>query len=176
MDTLTLFHTGCGVAALVWGGVVVGMRKGTRRHRYAGWIYVAIMTLLCVTSFFIYELFGGFGPFHVAAIISFVSIIGGILAPLLRTQIGDDWMEAHYRFMLWSYVGLVMATGSHFFEPLGSLLYNYTPFAQVGSLAATILVCWGAPAAIGAYFIYSRKERIKARARLVLERVERVEG
>ncbi|WP_158666626.1 hypothetical protein [Salinibacter altiplanensis] len=88
------------MAALLSGGTVVGMRKGTRRHRYVGWIYVATMIFLCVTSFFIYELFGGFGPFHVAALISLVSVIGGILAPLLRTQIGEEWMEAHYRFML----------------------------------------------------------------------------
>lgn len=158
------------MVALVAGGAVVGMRKGTKHHRYVGWIYVAIMTLLCVTSFFIYELFGSFGPFHVAAIISFISIIGGILAPLLRTQIGEEWMEVHYRFMLWSYVGLVMATGSHFFEPLGSFFYAHTPLARLSSLAATGLVCWGVPAAIGAYFIYSRKERVKARARSVLER------
>jgi len=168
MDILTLFHTGCGMGALISGGAVVGMRKGTRPHRYVGWVYVATMTLLCVTSFFIYELFGGFGPFHVAAIISFVSVIGGILAPLFRSQLGEEWMEAHYRFMLWSYVGLVMATGSHFFAPLGSLFYNHTPLAQLGSLAATSIACWGAPAAIGAYFIYSRKERAKARARAVL--------
>jgi uncharacterized membrane protein len=141
-----------------------------------GWIYVAIMTLLCVTSFFIYELFGGFGPFHVAAIISFISIVGGILAPLLRTQIGEEWMEAHYRFMLWSYVGLVMATGSHFFEPLGSFFYTHTPLAQLSSLAATVFACWGVPAAIGAYFIYGRKERVKARARSVLQEAEGTKG
>ncbi len=65
-----------------------------------------------------------------------------------------------------------MATGSHFFEPIGSFFYNHTPLVQLSSLMATILVCWGAPAAIGAYFIYSRKEQIKARAQSVLERVE----
>ena len=176
MDTLTLFHTGCGMIALVSGAAVVGMRKGTRRHRHVGWIYVAIMTLLCVTSFFIYELFGGFGPFHVAAIISFISVVGGILAPLLRTQIGEQWMEAHYRFMLWSYVGLVMATGSHFFEPLGSFFYTHTPLAKLSSLAATVFACWGVPAAIGAYFIYSRKERVKARARSLLQEADGTKG
>jgi hypothetical protein len=78
-------------------------------------------------------------------------------------------MEAHYRFMLWSYVGLVMATGSHFFEPLGSLFYHHTPLSQLGSLAITVLACWGAPATIGALFIYGRKERVKEEARSVLE-------
>lgn len=176
MDTLTLFHTGCGILALIAGGAVIGMRKGTSRHRYAGWVYVTTMTLLCVTSFFIYELFGGMGPFHVAATVSFLSVVGGTLAPLFRRQIGDDWMEVHYQFMLWSYVGLVMATGSHFFEPLGPLFHEYTPLARTGSFVATALTCWGVPAAVGAYFIYGQKAQAKARARSVLDQLDRRPG
>lgn len=159
------FHTACGFVALIAGGIVVFMQKGTRRHRQAGWVYVVSMALLCSTSFFIYELFGRFGAFHAAALVSSVSVLGGILAPLSRRWIGENWMEAHYKFMLWSYVGLVMATGSHFFEPIGPLFLKHTPLGRGGSLLATAIVCWGLPAAVGSYFIYGRKKEIKARAR-----------
>jgi hypothetical protein len=118
------------------------------------------MLLLCVTSFWIYELFDSFGPFHACAIVSLVSVIGGMCAPLLRHWIGEAWLEMHYKFMLWSYVGLVMATGSHFFEPLVPLLYNSTPLSMKGSVLTTALLCWAAPAAIGGTLIYRRKDGI----------------
>jgi uncharacterized membrane protein len=165
MDALTLFHTGCGVASLLFGGAVVGMRKGTLPHRVAGWLYVVAMLLLCVTSFWIYELFESFGPFHACAIVSLVSIVGGMCAPLFRHWIGQAWLEVHYKFMLWSYVGLVMATGSHFFEPLVPFLKSTTPLGITGSVVATAVLCWGAPAAIGGVLIYRRKDVIFERVR-----------
>ncbi len=163
------FHTACGLVALAFGAAVVFMEKGTRRHRRAGWVYVGSMALLCATSFFIFELFGGFGVFHAMALVSSVSILGGIAAPLLRGWIGEDWLEAHYMFMLWSYVGLVMATGSHFFEVVGPLFYRHTPLGATGSYLATALVCWGLPCAVGGTLIYSRKREAKAHARATLE-------
>lgn len=163
---MILFHTACGFVALISGGAVVLMQKGTRRHRQIGWVYVAGMALLCTTSFFIYELFGGFGAFHVAALLSSVSILGGMAAPLFRRQIGEGWLEMHYQFMLWSYVGLVMATGSHFFEVLGPLFRQHTPLGTRGSLLATALVCWGLPWISGGWLIKTRgkaaKERLQA--------------
>lgn len=171
MDPLTLFHTGCGIASLFFGGVVIGMRKGTLPHRVAGWLYVAAMLLLCITSFWIYELFDSFGPFHACAIVSLMSVIGGMCAPLFRPWIGKAWLEMHYKFMLWSYVGLVMATGSHFFEPLVPLLHKSTPLSTTGSVLATALLCWVAPAAIGGTLIYRRKDGIfkHVRARIAPE-------
>jgi len=165
MSPTTLFHTVCGLLALVAGAVVVGAQKGTRFHRAAGWIYVGSMALLCATSFLIYELFESFGPFHAAAVVSSISIVGGIVAPLFRSRIGEAWLEVHYKFMLWSYVGLVMATGSHFFEVLGPWFSTYTPLNGLGSLLATTTVCWILPAAVGAYFIYGRKHAILSRVR-----------
>lgn len=166
MSPTTLFHTVCGLVALAAGAIVVGARKGTSFHRIAGWIYVVSMALLCATSFLIYELFKSFGPFHAAAVISSVSIVGGMVAPLFRSRIGEAWLEMHYKFMLWSYVGLVMATGSHFFEVLGPFFSAYTPLGDIGSLIATTTVCWILPAAVGGYFIYGRKSAILSRVRL----------
>jgi len=169
MSPTILFHTICGLVALAAGAIVVGARKGTLFHRVTGWIYVGSMALLCGTSFLIYELFKSFGPFHAAAIVSSLSIIGGIAAPLLRSRLGDAWLEAHYKFMLWSYVGLVMATGSHFFEVLGPWFSRATPLNAIGSLIATVIVCWILPLAVGGALIYGRKSAILARVQSRLE-------
>ena len=115
------FHTIVGLAALGSGLLVMLRTKGTRAHRTTGWIYVASMYVLCVASFGIgatasapfVRAFGiGWGMFHVMALVSLATLTGG-LVPILRRR-GRHWFESHVAFMLWSYVGLVMATNSHF--------------------------------------------------------------
>lgn len=64
MDVLGVLHLGAAVGSLVSGGGVIMSRKGTRAHRRLGWTYVASMATLNVTALLIYDLFGGFGPFH----------------------------------------------------------------------------------------------------------------
>lgn len=130
------------------------MRKGTRRHRLVGWIYVGAMVLLILTSFTIFELTGGFGSYHVMSIVSGGTLALAIYFPLRRRHHGG-WMEHHYFWIAYSYVGLVMATGSHFFQygPLG------WPFW------ARALLYWGLPLAVGSALIFGRKDRILERTR-----------
>jgi uncharacterized membrane protein len=164
------FHTACGLVALVAGAVVVLMPKGTRRHRQAGWVYVISMALLCATSFFIFELFGGFGVFHVMALVSSVSVLGGMVAPLLlRGRVRGGWLDMHFQFMLWSYVGLVMATGSHFMTPLESLLARHTPWGAAGRFWAVAGACWGLPLIVGGVLIQTRGKAAGRRVRAALK-------
>ena len=55
---------------------------------------------------FIYRLFGGFGPFHVIAIIGFFYLLVGIVPALLKTK---NWLRIHIYFMYWSVLGLYAA-------------------------------------------------------------------
>lgn len=103
MITLGLFHTVCALVALGSGAAVVLRRKGTRSHRRLGWIYVASMLALNGTALMIYRLFGGFGPFHAAAIASLVTVVAGAVSAYRRKP---GWLEHHYAWMTWSYVGL----------------------------------------------------------------------
>ena len=48
------------------GGIVVLRRKGTRSHRRIGLAYAAALLLVNATALAIYDLYGRFGPFHVA--------------------------------------------------------------------------------------------------------------
>jgi uncharacterized membrane protein len=80
MPPLGWTHTAAALAALIAGAAVLLTRKGTRRHRQLGWAYAVSMLLLNVTALLIYRLFGRFGPFHVGALFSLVTVIAGTSA------------------------------------------------------------------------------------------------
>lgn len=120
MSPLGLLHTSAAVAALALGAAVLLVRpRGARRHRQLGWAYALSMLLLNITALQIYRLFGGFGPFHVAALVSLATLLAGLVsariairartaataAPARRTHA----IEHHYYWITNSYVGLVAA-------------------------------------------------------------------
>ena len=108
LDAFGLVHTVFGVLALLFGLIVIVRRKGTLAHRRTGRAYFASMILLNATSFMIYDLYGRFGPFHVAAVISTVTTAAGFAAAYFRRP-PTSWMSVHAIFMGWSYVGLLAA-------------------------------------------------------------------
>jgi len=121
MSLLGQLHLATAIASLVSGAVVLLMSpKGTRRHRQIGWVYAVSMLLLNGTALMIYRLFGGFGPFHVAALVSLATLVVGVGCALQAksNRLGRDlsargrWVERHYYFMTWSYVGLWAAAVS----------------------------------------------------------------
>ena len=146
-------HTAFGVVALVAGAWNLAARKGTRRHRRVGWVYVASMAGLLLTSFFIFELFGGFGPFHAMSLLSGGTLAIALYYPLRREK-HAGWVEAHYFWIAYSYVGLVMATGSH--------LFDYLPEWSFWTRAALF---WGLPYAVGSALIFGWKARTLERAK-----------
>ena len=109
MDWLGQGHLWTALLAIGAGAVVVARRKGTRFHRWCGRVYVAAMLVLNVTALCIYDLFGGFGPFHVAALFSLLTVFMGLRAAWLRHP---QWRIAHAYWMSWSYVGLLAAAVS----------------------------------------------------------------
>lgn len=76
------------IAALASGLFIVLRRKGTRTHRRVGRVYALSMIGLNVTALMIYRLTGTFGPFHVAALVSLLTIVGGVLPALRRRPRG----------------------------------------------------------------------------------------
>ena len=120
MNLIGLTHTATALAALASGAAVLLARKGTTRHRQLGWLYAASMLALNVTALFIFRLFGGIGPFHVAAVASLVTVVFGTIAAVRarRFRLARDGVararavELHYAWMTWSYVGLLAAAVS----------------------------------------------------------------
>lgn len=161
MSTLGGTHLAFAVVAMGVGAVVVLRRKGTRSHRAIGWIYALSMLGMNVTALMIYRLFGGFGPFHVAAIASLFTLFGGMYFVIVRPK--NNWLAYHYSFMNWSYVGLLAAAASE----IGTRVEGFQFWWAV--LIATAIII-----GIGARLIKKNEEStLKRFGRLATERVPR---
>jgi len=136
MDWLGWGHLAAAVAALVAGGTVCLVPKGTRAHRRIGWVYVSAMVTVNGTALLIYDLFGRFGPFHVAALLSGMTLVGG-LVPVRRRPTG--WMRRHAYWMAGSYVGLLAAAASEVSTRWLDLPFGAT--VAVTTLAVLVLGC-----------------------------------
>ena len=150
---IEVIHTLFGFLSLFVGMFVLLRPKGTKSHKVVGKIYVTAMLGLNITAFGIYNLFGGFGVFHVAAIISLFSVLAGLLVLYFRTKI-KFWVLIHYEFMVWSYIGLLAATSNEAFVHVTMLnkiakTYNWLPF--------TIMFCI---IGVGATFLYCLRSSI----------------
>lgn len=159
MSLLILAHTVFGVLALAAGAVVLLRQKGDRVHRRIGWVYAVSLAVLCIESFWIQDatpFFRGFGMFHVMALVSLGTLLAGIV-PAIRRRPG--WLGWHYAFMAWSYIGLVMATGSHVFRPVFLFFLRDVGLPAAVCGVATALVLWGLPPLVGALWIKRREPR-----------------
>ena len=110
-EFLSGLHIGTAISALIFGLCVFLTRKGTRLHKQFGYAYYFNMLGLNISALFIYRLTGHFGPFHGAALASLLTLLAGFAAAYLRLP-QERWLELHYEFMNWSYVGLVAAAVS----------------------------------------------------------------
>jgi hypothetical protein len=106
------------------------------------------MVLLNATALMIYDLYGGFGPFHVASTISLATVGGGFVPVYLRRPRGA-WIHLHAWFMCWSYVGLLAAFVSEVAVRVPGLGFGYAV------IVATAVVVAG-----GAVLTYRRVPRM----------------
>jgi len=107
-STTGAIHLVFSIAAMIFGAAVLALTKGTVLHKRLGYAYSVSMLGCIVTSFMIYRLFNGWGIFHYMAVVSTVSLIGGMIPAILRKP-KDGWLPLHYNFMYWSVVGLYAA-------------------------------------------------------------------
>jgi uncharacterized membrane protein len=108
MPSIGWLHLASALVALTAGAWVLWRPKGTAIHRRVGWVYAVSMLALNATALLIYRLTGTFGPFHIAALASLVTLTAGIVPAWTRRPAGR-WLERHYFFMSYSYLGLVAA-------------------------------------------------------------------
>lgn len=121
-STLGLFHLIVSILALIAGTWVITTQKGTTIHKRIGYFYAANMVAVIVTSFMMYRLFGGFGVFHVAAIVSGVTLLGGMVPVILRKP-EKSWLSLHFGFMFWSVMGLYAAFVAEIFTRIPGLRF-----------------------------------------------------
>lgn len=113
-DNFGLIHLISGIIALIFGGLVIIVRKGTVIHKRFGYIYVISMIILIITSFGIYRLFGKFGLFHYLSIVSTFSLVAGMIPMFKKIRTPKDY-ETHFKRMYWSVVGLFAAFAAESF-------------------------------------------------------------
>ena len=163
-------HTLFGVVALLAGAFVLLRRKGDRLHRLSGWVYAVAMLLLCVGSFWIQDstpFYKGFGPFHVATIVSLVTLLVGLWAVRYSNGPAEAKAAGHVRSMAWSYVGLVMATGSHFIQPVGLGLRDGLGLTPSVALPLAVALCWGVPPLVAVLTLKRRGKALERRFAMI---------
>jgi len=104
---ITLHALGA-VAALMLGLAQLFLRKGGRWHRSAGYVWVALMVGVAVSSFWIHG-FRSFGPFsliHVLSLLTLVALGFGVRA----ARVGN--IAAHRWTMRSLFFGALVITGA----------------------------------------------------------------
>lgn len=110
-SSLGWFHLSTAILAMVAGAFVLATRKGTKRHKQIGYLYVFSMFLVCGSAMGIYRLTGTFGIFHITAIVGFLTLSGG-MTPMLMKNIERKYKAVHIWFMYYSVLGLYAAFAS----------------------------------------------------------------
>ena len=97
-------HTAAAVVALALGATVVTLRKGTAVHVGLGRVWLALMTAIAATSFWITDLrLGHFSPIHVLSIVTLATLPYAVWA----RRRGD--LRGHAIAMLSVFAGLFIA-------------------------------------------------------------------
>jgi uncharacterized membrane protein len=119
-DLFGLVHLIAGILAVILGGAVLVLQKGSALHKKIGYAYCASMVVLIVTSFMIYRLFNGFGVFHFFSIVAIFSLVMG-MAPMFKKKRTPADYETHFTRMYFSVVGLYAAFAAESFVRIPKL-------------------------------------------------------
>jgi uncharacterized membrane protein len=111
-------HAFSAMAAFALGIVQLSAPKGTLPHRSIGWIWVALLTVVAVSSFWIHELrmFGPFSPIHLLSIFTLVTL------PLAVMHARRHRVQRHRNAMIAIFTGALVIAGLFTFVP-GRIMY-----------------------------------------------------
>ncbi|MBR0715993.1 DUF2306 domain-containing protein [Bradyrhizobium liaoningense] len=100
-------HAFAAMGAFVLGLVQFAAPKGTLPHRTVGWIWVALMLLVAVSSFWIHtiRLVGPFSPIHLLLILTLVVL------PLAVWRAHTHRVADHRRMMIFLFAGALVIAG-----------------------------------------------------------------
>ncbi len=100
-------HAIAAFVAIALGGVQLTLRKGNTRHRFFGFAWASLMTLIAFSSFFIHTIrtWGPFSPIHLLSLVVF------LLMPLYAWQARNRHMQGHGRKMTVLFILALILTG-----------------------------------------------------------------
>ena len=91
-------------------------RKGARRHRAVGYVYLTLMTVTAIAALFIHEIPAidivyGFGPIHIFSIVTLSGVVGALRGAWTHN------IKMHRGSMLGVYIGGILIAGTFAFLP-----------------------------------------------------------
>ena len=139
-STAVQIHLVAAISALMLGALVLFWRKGNSRHRLGGRIWVGLMLVIAISSFWISEqpVFFGFGPIHVLSVMTLAGLYRGV------TLARSGKIDLHQKGMRSLYFFALIAAGSFTLLPgrrMHAVLLERVPWLgdlPAGALAALI--------------------------------------
>jgi uncharacterized membrane protein len=106
-------HAFAAIGAFTLGLIQFAAPKGTLPHRTIGWIWVALMAVIALSSFFIHEikLVGPFSPIHLLSIFTLVML------PLAVLHARRHNVKRHRGAMIGIFIGALVIAGAFTFVP-----------------------------------------------------------
>jgi len=106
-------HAFAAMGAFALGMVQFAAPKGTLPHRTVGWIWVALMATIAISSFWIHSirLVGPFSPIHLLSIFTLVML------PLAVLHAHRHRVPDHRKAMISIFVGALLIAGAFTFLP-----------------------------------------------------------
>ena len=106
-------HAFAAMSAFVLGLVQFAAPKGTLPHRTIGFIWVALMAIIAISSFWIHSirLWGPFSPIHL------ISIFTLVMLPLAVLHAHNHRVMQHRKAMISIFVGALLIAGGFTFLP-----------------------------------------------------------
>jgi uncharacterized membrane protein len=100
-------HAFAAMAAFALGLVQFAAPKGTLPHRTVGWIWVGLMAVVALSSFWIHgiRMVGPFGPIHLLSIFTLV------IVPLGIWRAHTHRVAAHRLMMIFTFAGALVIAG-----------------------------------------------------------------
>jgi uncharacterized membrane protein len=100
-------HAFAAMAAFALGLVQFAAPKGTLPHRTIGWIWIALMAAVAVSSFWIHQirLLGPWSPIHLLSIFTLTML------PLAAWKAHTHQVRAHRRIMIFTFLGALVIAG-----------------------------------------------------------------
>jgi len=105
------------IPALVLGIFMLIQKKGTAKHKLIGWVWVVLMQINALITFFI-QLNGRFSWIHILSVITIISTSIGIWA------IRNNKRYLHMGCMIGPFVGMIIAGVFAAILP-GRIVYNF---------------------------------------------------
>lgn len=106
-------HAFAAMGAFTLGIVQFVAPKGTLPHRTVGWLWVALMATIAISSFWIHSirLVGPFSPIHLLSIFTLVML------PLAVLHARGHRVTEHRKAMISIFVGALLIAGAFTFLP-----------------------------------------------------------